>query len=34
LSEHADKKRVWYERWFPRRLLITEESGDLSPQEH
>lgn len=23
-------KREWYERWFPNRLLVTEEGPDLS----
>jgi len=27
---HWDKKRAWYEKYFPGRLIITEESGDLS----
>lgn len=27
---HWEKKRAWYDRFFPGRLIITEESGDLS----
>ena len=29
---HWDKKRAWYERFFPGKLIITEEGGDLSKQ--
>jgi exodeoxyribonuclease V alpha subunit len=27
---HWEKKRAWYDRYFPGRLIITEESGELS----
>ena len=27
---HWERKRTWYERFFPDRLIITEESGELS----
>ena len=29
---HWDKKRIWYERFFPGQLITTEESGELSKQ--
>ena len=27
---HWDTKKAWYDRFFPGRLVITEESGNLS----
>ena len=29
---HWEKKRAWYERFFKSRLIITQESVDLSKQ--
>ena len=29
---HWEKKRAWYEQFFKKRLIITEEAGDLSKQ--
>jgi len=31
-SAHWEKKRAWYERFFPGQLVTTEESGELSKQ--
>ncbi len=29
---HWEKKRAWYERFFDKQLIVTEEAGDLSKQ--
>ena len=29
---HWEKKRIWYEKYFPDKLIITEEGGELSKQ--
>ena len=29
---HWEKKKAWYNRFFPGRLIVTEESGELSKQ--
>ena len=29
---HWEKKRAWYERFFKKQLIVTEEAGDLSKQ--
>jgi hypothetical protein len=29
---HWETKKAWYDRFFPGRLIITTESGDLSQQ--
>ena len=29
---HWEKKRAWYERFFKKQLVVTEEAGDLSKQ--
>ena len=31
-AEEWQRKRSWYERWFPGRLITTEESPHLSKQ--
>ena len=31
---HWETKQAWYDRFFPGRLIVTHETGDLSQEVH